>query len=117
LGAVKVAGELRGGWKLGLFSALSDDERAVALDASHARVDWPVQPRALVTIARGLRQSESGDSQVGFFASDLDRSGLDARLADQFVREAVGVGVEGRRRFANRRYELRGWSMASRLRG
>lgn len=117
LGAVKIAGEVRGGWKLGLFSALSDGERAAALDAGHARVDWPVQPRALVTIARGVREGAGGDSQLGFFVSDLDRSGVDRRLAGQFVREAVSVGVEGRRRFAGRRYELRGWSMASRLRG
>lgn len=117
LGAVKVAGETRGGWTLGLFSALTAKETADGLDERGEPVSWPVQPRGAVSIARAARERGDGDSMLGLFVADLDRAGLDATLAAQFVRRATAVGVEGLRRFAGRRYELRGWSMASRLAG
>jgi hypothetical protein len=117
LGAVKVAGETRNGWALGLFSALTDEENADARGELGDTFSWPIQPRAAISIARAVRARADGDAMLGLFVADLDRLGLDRRLADQFVRDSVTVGVEGRRKLAARRYELRGWSMASRLTG
>jgi hypothetical protein len=86
-------------------------------DIGPALGPWPVEPLTATTVARVARDFGAGESTVGAFVSDTHRTGLDGVLRGEFVRDALTVGVEGRHRFADQTYELRGWWLGTRLSG
>jgi hypothetical protein len=136
LGAAKLSGRTASGWTAGVFSAVSGrEETTLRRDISGSgasggsgssasnggsgdlREEWPVEPLTATTVARVARDFEGGESALGGFVSSTHRSNLDDTLRPQFVRDALTLGVEGRHRFANRVYELRGWWLGTRLSG
>jgi hypothetical protein len=126
LGAAKLSGRTASGWTAGIFSAITGREEGTLrhdlagnTDASANAVSerWPVEPLTATTVARVARDFNAGESTLGGFVSDTHRSHLDGPLQGEFARDALTVGVEGRHRFADQAYELRGWWLGTRLAG
>ncbi|HYU33636.1 MAG TPA: DUF5916 domain-containing protein [Thermoanaerobaculia bacterium] len=117
LGAAKLSGQTSNGWTLGAFTAMTDQESARVRRADGSLADWPVEPRATVTVARAVRSFDGGDSSFAMFAADLHRFALAPQLAGQDVRDAAALGSEWQHRFGERSYETRSWVLASRLTG
>jgi hypothetical protein len=117
LGAAKLSGHTASGWTAGVFSAISGREEATFRNDNALREQWPVEPLTATTVARVARDFQGGESTVGGFVSSTHRSNSDDVLRQQFVGDALTLGVEGRHRFANRVYELRGWWLGTRLSG
>ena len=117
LGAAKLSGQLPGGVSVGLFSAATDRERARVRLADGSVTEVPVAAPSLVTVARAIGSSGDGDHTWGLFAANLHRTGLDDGLAEQELQDALVLGGELRRRFAERRYEVRSFLLASRVGG
>jgi hypothetical protein len=117
LGAAKLSGQTAGGWTLGAFTAVTDQERALLRLPGGAREEWPVESRATATVARAVRSFDRGDSSFGLFAADLHRFAPGPVLAAQEVRDAAAFGTELQHRFGSGRYEFRSWALASRLAG
>ncbi len=121
LAAAKLSGHTASGWTAGVFSAISGREDATIsrVDANAAnapREQWPVEPLTATTVARVARDFQAGESSIGAFISSTHREINDA-LRTTFVRDALTFGVEGRHRFDDQAYELRGWWLGSRLSG
>jgi len=117
LGAAKLTGQLPGGVSVGLFSAATDRERARVRRADGTVSDVAVAAPSLVTVARAVGSSDDGDGTWGLFAANLHRTGLADGLAEQQLEDALVLGGELRRRFAERRYETRSFLLASRVSG
>ena len=117
-GAAKLAGETRGGWIVGAFTALTAGQRAIVVDgAGHERtatIDVPT----LTTVARARRLLGPSGSSVGFFAGGIRR--LDTttpEMAGRAIADQVAVGGDAVMRFDADRYEWGGWWLASRSAG
>ena len=117
LGAAKLVGETGGGWTLGGFAAASDREEAEVRDASGHESRLPIGPRSLFGVLRALRSFAAGDGSFGIFAAGNERLAMPAGLSRQLVRSASSLGVDFRRRFSKRNYELRAWALATNLTG
>jgi hypothetical protein len=117
LGAAKLSGQTAGGWTLGAFTAVTDRERALLDGADGGSQEWPVESRATATVARAIRSFGQGDSSFGLFAANLHRFAPGPVLAAEEVRDATALGTELQHRFGEGRYELRSWTLASRLAG
>ncbi len=103
LGAAKITGRLPGGFSLGVLDAVTDD------------VHGPVgtlEPTTNYAVARGNRDFSGGDGSLGFIATAVNRS-LDETSEPWLHRSAYSAGLDARRRFAGRQYEVSGsldWS-------
>ncbi|HKE20526.1 MAG TPA: DUF5916 domain-containing protein, partial [Kofleriaceae bacterium] len=117
LGAGKLTGQTGSGWTLGVFSAVTDGEDAAVRLEDGREVSAPVEARAATTVARATRSLGGGDSSIGLLAADLHRFGLSGPLAGQVVGDAAALGGEVQHRLGERRYEVRGWLLGSRLSG
>ena len=117
LGAAKLSGQTAGGWTLGAFSAVTDREHALLRLPDGTREEWPVESRAVETVARAVRSFDQGSSSFGLFASDLHRLAPDPRLAGQEVGDAVAFGSELQHRLGAGTYEVRSWALGTRLSG
>lgn len=117
LGAAKLVGDSANGWTLGAFAAATDAEQARVRTAEGGRAAVRIAPRATIGVARALKSSRDGDTNVGFFAQRLERSGLDGDLARGLVRDATTLGVDLRQRYADDAYELRAWALGSQVAG
>jgi hypothetical protein len=117
LGAAKLSGQTAGGWTLGAFSAVTDREHALLRLPDGTREEWPVESRAVETVARAVRSFDQGNSSFGLFASDLHRLAPDPRLAGQEVSDAAAFGSELQHRFGAGTYEVRSWALGTRLSG
>jgi hypothetical protein len=116
VGAARLSGRTRGGWTIGLFSALTAREDATVAGAS-GEYRTPVEPAALATGLRVSRELREGESAIGLIVTSENRFGVDQHLADQFRRDAWTFGVDGRHRFGAQQYELTGWWLGSRIDG
>ncbi|MEO8503287.1 MAG: DUF5916 domain-containing protein [Acidobacteriota bacterium] len=117
LGAAKLVGETDGGWTLGGFAAASDSEVAQVRDESGRQSRLSIGPRSLFGVARALRSFAKGDGSFGIFAAGNDRLAMPEALSQELVRSAASLGVDFRRRFSQRNYELRAWVLATELAG
>jgi hypothetical protein len=130
LGAAKLSGHTASGWTAGIFSAVTAREEATirrfgaggdagvgTAGAGAIREPWAVEPLTATTVARVAHDFHAGESSLGAFISNTHRANLDGALRTEFVRDALTVGLEGRHRFADQAYELRGWWLGSRLSG
>jgi hypothetical protein len=71
-----------------------------------------LEPTTTYAVERGNRGFFGGDGNVGFIATAVNRS-LDPSSAPWLHRSAYSTGLDARRRFAGRRYEVSGsfdWS-------
>lgn len=117
LGAAKVFGRSADGWRAGALFALTDAESATLTDARGAERAWPVESMAQSWVAEVGKDSASGDASVSLFASAFHRSDVTGPLASQLLRNAFTFGGNGRVRFAEGTYELRGFVVGSEVNG
>ena len=103
LGAGKVTGRLPGGFSLGVLDAVTDDVSSAT---------GTLEPTTNYAVARGNQDFSGGDGSLGFIVTAVNRS-LDETSEPWLHRSAYSAGLDARRRFAGRRYEVSGsldWS-------
>ncbi|HTG51025.1 MAG TPA: DUF5916 domain-containing protein, partial [Gemmatimonadales bacterium] len=103
MGAAKVTGRLSNGFNLGFFDAVTDDVTSPT---------GTLEPTTNYAVARGNQEFSGGDGNVGFIATAVNRS-LDPSSSPWLHRSAYSTGLDARRRFAGKRYEVSGsfdWS-------
>jgi hypothetical protein len=115
-GAAKLAGRV-GTWTLGVLDAWTEGTSAAAIDAAGATISVPVSPASHYAVARVARDWRTGASAVGAFATYASRVGMTPTLAALLPRDAWLLGLDGRHRFADARYEVDGAILVSRVRG
>jgi hypothetical protein len=121
LGAAKVSGRTRGGWSVGILSALTNREEARFIDVSatgdSVRGTQAVEPLSHYFVGRVRRDLRAGQTVVGgLFTAlnrDLDEEPLKARLHSA----AYSGGVDFRHQWANRVWQLTGFVSGSHVRG
>ena len=103
LGATKVTGRLPGGFSLGMLDAVTDDVRSPS---------GTLEPTTNYAVARGNQDFSGGDGSLGFIVTAVNRS-LDETSEPWLHRSAYSAGLDARRRFAGKQYEVSGsldWS-------
>ena len=103
LGAAKITGRLPGGFSLGILDAVTDDVRSPS---------GTLEPTTNYAVARGNQDFSGGEGSLGFILTAVNRS-LDETSGPWLHRSAYSAGLDARRRFAGRRYEVSGsldWS-------
>jgi hypothetical protein len=98
IGAAKLTGRLPGGFSLGVLDAVTNDITSPA---------GTLEPTTNYAVARGNQDFSAGDGSLGFIATAVNRS-LDETSAPYLHRGAYSAGLDARRRFAGRRYEVSG---------
>jgi hypothetical protein len=112
LGAAKLFGRAASGWRAGVLAAATGAADATGpAGAAIARVAAPTG----AAVARVVREADAGNAQLGLFASGLHRAveRSDGALADQLPRDAGALGIDGRIRWDDQRYEARAWGLAT----
>jgi Domain of unknown function (DUF5916) len=103
IGAAKVTGRLRNGLSIGFLDAVTDDVTSPT---------GTLEPTTNYAVARGNQEFAGGDGNAGFIATAVNRA-LDASSGPWLHRSAFSTGLDARRRFAGKRYEVSGsfdWS-------
>ena len=103
LGATKVTGRMPGGFSLGILDAVTDDVRSPS---------GTLEPTTNYAVARGNQDFSGGDGSLGFIVTAVNRS-LDETSEPWLHRSAYSAGLDARRRFAGKQYEVSGsldWS-------
>jgi hypothetical protein len=108
LGAAKVTGRLPGGFSLGILDAVTNDVGGPG--------GTTLEPTTNYAVARGNQDFDGGAASVGFIATAVNRS-LDPSSEPWLHRGAYTGGIDARRRFAGRRYEVSGSLDFSRVAG
>ena len=115
LGAAKLTGKTPSGWTVGLLSALTAEERADVVDAAGTRFSDPVEPRSLYSVGRLARDFRNGLTQIGVFATAMDRSL--PRGLDDLRSSAYAGGLKWSHRFRHDTYSVNGWLVGTRVLG
>ncbi|HEX6104896.1 MAG TPA: DUF5916 domain-containing protein [Gemmatimonadales bacterium] len=108
LGAAKITGRLPGGFSLGVLNAVTDDVRGPG--------GTTLEPTTNYAVVRGNQDLDDGNASLGFIATAVNRS-LDASTEPYLHRSAYAAGVDARRRFWGRRFEVSGSFDLSRVAG
>ncbi|HEU5040486.1 MAG TPA: DUF5916 domain-containing protein, partial [Gemmatimonadales bacterium] len=108
LGAAKITGRLPGGFSLGVLDAVTDD---VAGPGGST-----LEPTTNYAVVRGNQDLEGGTTSLGFIATAVNRS-LDPSTEPYLHRGAYSAGLDARRRFGGRRWEVSGSLDLSRVTG
>ncbi len=108
LGAAKVTGRLPGGFSLGVLDAVTDDVKGPG--------GATLEPTTNYAVVRGNQDLDGGDASFGFIGTAVNRS-LDPSSEPYLHRSAYAVGVDARRRFWGRRFEVSGSFDLSRVAG
>jgi hypothetical protein len=103
IGAAKITGRLSNGFNLGFLDAVTDDVTSPT---------GTLEPTTNYAVVRGNQEFAGGDGNVGFIATAVNRA-LDPSSEPWLHRSAYSAGLDARRRFAGKRYEVSGsfdWS-------
>ncbi len=104
LGAAKVSGKTPGGLAVGFMNAVTEEERAVLVNASGQRSEIVVEPLTNYSVLR-LRQDLLENSNVGMIATSVNRRG---------GWPAMTGGVDWTLRFLESTYRLDGFLAGTR---
>jgi hypothetical protein len=117
LGAAKVTGKIGQGFNLGVISALTQRESA-AVDFEGERSAVEVEPFTSYSVVRGLKEFGDGRQGLGFMATSVLRDLRDPGLADELVRNAFALGIDGWTAIDSARtWVVSGWAGATRVSG
>ncbi|HWL39030.1 MAG TPA: DUF5916 domain-containing protein [Gemmatimonadaceae bacterium] len=108
LGAAKVGGRLGQGLSVGLLDAVTQREVGAA--------GATIEPRTNYAVARLQQSLFDGGGDVGAMLTAVNRN-LDAGAAPHLRSGAYAGGIDIRKRFLDKRYELTGYVAASLVRG
>ncbi|MFB6274192.1 MAG: DUF5916 domain-containing protein [Salinibacter sp.] len=117
LGAAKLTGRTKGNWEVGVLDAVTAQEEATILDENGNRATPVVEPTTHYGVVRVRKNLRGGRSTVGGIVTATNRPGLESRLADEMHRAAYTGGLDGRHRFGDETYEVKGSLLASQVRG
>jgi hypothetical protein len=115
LGAGKLSGKTPSGWTVGLIGALTAEEQADVVDSAGTSHKDIVEPRSGYFVGRLARDFRNGQTQVGLFATVVDR-GLPSNLMD-LRSSAYAGGLKWSHRFRNDTWSVQGWVVGSHVRG
>lgn len=117
LAALKLAGRTAGGWSLGALTAVTDRARARYVDADGVPQSAEVEPLTNFGVFRMWRDSRAGASSVGLIGTLVHRLSVNQAVDRAAVRSALSAGVDGRHRFGDGAYEVRGFWLTSAIGG
>jgi len=108
LGAAKLTGRLASGLSLGFLDAVTDREVGTERRT--------VEPSANYLVARAVQEFDKGNTVVGGMLTGINRA-LDQWTKGSLRNESYVVGIDGKHRFGQGRFELKGFLAASRVSG
>ncbi len=116
LGAAKLSGRTRGGWSVGILNAVTGTQEIRFVDAHGEPRAAPVEPRTNYGVLRVARDFRGGASSVGGIFTSVHRDRSHERLGF-LPSEAYAGGIDGRLRFGDDNWQVRGWVAASHVAG
>jgi len=116
LGAIKLSGRVGGAWSVGVLNALTGTENTRFVDAHGEFGKVPVEPRTNYGVLRVTRDFRGGSSALGGIITTVNRDRSHERLGF-LPSEAYAGGIDGRLRFRDDNWQLRGWIAASHVGG
>jgi uncharacterized protein DUF5916 len=117
LGAARVSARSGAGWTSGAFSAWTAAEHAAFADTAGIRHSTLGEPLTSFSVVRTVREIAASRAALGLLATSVDRFAPDARVDSVLPRHAIVLGADGRLRVAQGRYEISGFTLASRIVG
>jgi hypothetical protein len=117
IGAAKISGRLKNGWKIGTIHALTQREYA-SLDTSGTKFRSETEPQTYYGVLRFQRDFHEGRQGIGILSTFTDRMFKNNNLKNYINKDAVVGGVDGWAFLdKNRTYVLTGWTVFSRVSG
>ena len=117
LGAAKLSGRTAGGWSIGVLDAVTAAEEARYVDAEGMERRAPVEPLTNYGVVRVSRDFRRGQSAFGGIVTSTNRRLEDGGSLGFLRTYAYSGGVDGRHRFGDGNYEVRGSLVVSRIGG
>lgn len=116
LGAWKLSGKTAGGWSIGAMHALTSEESARVAPTGSDQFDQAVEPLSNYGVLRVQKDFREGRSALGVIGTAVNR---DRAVADDLGLRyaAYSGGVDFRHRFADERYQISGYVLASHVLG
>jgi hypothetical protein len=115
LAAAKLSGKSSSGWSVGVLDAVTGEENATVIDADGNYHRDPVEPLSNYFVGRVSKDFREGQSAVGTIFTATNRS---LPRSMRFLRtSAYAGGFDGRTRFGNGNWEVRGQLLGSRVQG
>jgi hypothetical protein len=112
IGALKLSGRTASGWKIAALGTLTDEARARFVDSGDRIVSSVIEPRARSAVVRVTRDL-GGESSLGSTLTVLDRD----QSVPTLRTGAIVGGLDGRKRFGDRRFLIYGHLLGSVVRG
>ena len=113
LGAGKLTGRTSSGLSVGLLNAVT--EREIGAENALGRYQT-VEPRTHYTVGRLQQDFRKGMTGIGVMVSGVNRD-LDEFTERHLRRSAYAAGLDYRHRFLGNRFEVNGYTAASRVEG
>lgn len=117
LGAAQLTGRSTDGWSVGALDAWTGAVTAPYADSAGMIRTAAAEPLTHFAVVRTSRQSADGDNALGAIATVANRFTTDSALSGILPSDAWVVGFDGRHRFGNGRYEMRGAAALSDVAG
>jgi hypothetical protein len=115
IGAGKVSGKSANGWSIGVLGAVTGEEKATVIDSEGNRHRDVVEPLTNYSAARVQKEFDGGQRALGVMFTGVNRN-LPATMG--YLRSsAYSGGIDGRTRFADGNWEVRGQLLGSHVRG
>ena len=117
IGATKISGRLKNGWKVGTIHALTQRENA-SIDISGQQSKTEVEPQSYYGVLRLQRDFNSGKQGIGILSTYTNRFFKDPELKNYINKDALVAGVDGWFFLDSQRtYVLTGWAAGSNVNG
>ncbi|MDX2194001.1 MAG: DUF5916 domain-containing protein [Gemmatimonadales bacterium] len=116
LGAAKLSGKTPSGWSVGALTSVTGTEMARFVDGSQAVRETSVEPGAIHSVARVLKDFREGQSALGAFATGTVRVGASTAFPT-IITDAFTVGADLRHRFGGGLFEFRAKAIGSLVEG
>lgn len=117
LGAAKISGRFKNGWKVGTIHALTQREYA-SLDTSGSRFKAEIEPQTYYGVMRLQRDFNDGRQGFGILSTFTDRFYKEDLLRKYTNKNAIVTGIDGWSFLdKNRTYVLTGWTALSGISG
>ncbi|PKP33728.1 MAG: hypothetical protein CVU00_10210 [Bacteroidetes bacterium HGW-Bacteroidetes-17] len=117
LGATKISGRLKNGWKVGTVHALTQRESA-SIDISGQQSKSEVEPQSYYGVLRLQRDFNGGKQGIGILSTYTNRFFKNPELKNYINKDALVAGVDGWFFLDSQRtYVLTGWVAGSNVNG
>jgi hypothetical protein len=116
LGAWKLSGKTASGWSIGALHALTSQETARVAPTGASQFDQAVEPLSNYGVLRVQKDFREGRSALGVIGTAVNRN---REVADELGLRygAYAGGMDFRHRFADEKYQVSGYLLASHVLG